>query len=105
MAGRRMPTSHVIDFVPGRRDIGAKRKLTTRSKPKMLPLLTLAVCIVVSSQVTTACLGWSARLIAKILARQLQMPEALVHDAGRYVYAQLDAFERQLLHGLLGRNS
>jgi hypothetical protein len=71
----------------------------------MLPLLTLAVRTVVSSPVTTVCLAWSARLIAKILARQLQMPEALVHDAGRYVYAQVDTFERQLLHGLLRRSS
>ena len=67
----------------------------------MLPLLALAVRKLVSSPVTTNCLAWSGRLIAKILARQLQVPEALVHDTGRYVYAQIDSFERALLHSLL----
>jgi len=70
----------------------------------MLPLLTLALRAVATSSVPTACLAWSARLIAKIVARQLQGPEALVHDAGRYVYAQIDIVERQLLHGLRGRS-
>jgi len=71
----------------------------------MLPLLALVVPNLVASPVTTACLTWSARMIAKILARQLQVPEALVHDAGRYVYAQIDSFERTLLDGLLGKRA
>ena len=67
----------------------------------MLPLLALRT--LVASPMTTACLAWSAKLIARILARQLHVPEALVHDAGRYVYAQIDSLERALLTGLLGR--
>jgi hypothetical protein len=74
-------------------------------EPTMLPLLIAAVRILVSSPITATCLAWSTKLIAKILARQLQVPEALVHDAGRYVYAQIDTLERQLLAGLLGRSS
>ena len=71
----------------------------------MLPLVALAVRNLVASPVTTACLAWSGKMIAKILARQLQLPEAVVHDAGRYVYAQIDSFERALLSGLLGKRA
>ncbi len=70
----------------------------------MLVLLALAVRTLVASPITTAGLAWSARLAANILARQLQVPEALVHDAGCYVYAQIDSLERALLKGLLGRS-
>ncbi len=69
----------------------------------MLPLLTIAIRVA-SSPVTTTCLSWLGKLIARIVARQLQVPEALVHDAGRYVHAQIDTFERQLWRGLLGRS-
>ncbi len=97
-----MLTRHVIDFVPGRGDIGGKRKPANRTKPTMLPLLFAAARSVTTSPAATACLAWLAKVIAKILARQLQMPEALVHDVGRYVYAQIDTLERQLKQGLLG---
>jgi hypothetical protein len=99
-----MATSDVIDFVPRLRDIGRNDSDHPGANP-MSPLPIAAVRILVSSPVTTACLAWSAKLIAKILARQLQVPEALVHDAGRYAFAQIDTFERQLLAGLLGRSS
>ena len=57
---------------------------------------------IVTSSVTTAFAAWAGKLLARLVARQLQMPEALVHAAGHYVYARIDAFERQLLHSLLG---
>ena len=63
----------------------------------MLPVLFATARSVTTSPAATACLAWLAKMIAKILARHLQMPEALVHDAGRYVHAQIDTFERQLL--------
>ena len=67
----------------------------------MLPLLAALIRTIAASSITTICAAWAGKLLARILARQLQVPEALVHDAGRYVYAQIDSFERQLLHGLL----
>ena len=71
----------------------------------MLPLLTSLIHIIISAPLTTAVVSWLGRLIARAVARQLQVPEALVHEAGRYVYARIDCFERQLLHGLIGHSS
>lgn len=70
----------------------------------MLPLATTLIRTLASSSITTACIAWFGKLLARVVARQLQVPEALVHDAGRYGYAQIDLFERQLLHGLLGKS-
>ena len=68
----------------------------------MLHLLTALIRTIVTSSLATAGVAWLGKLLARALARQLQVPEALVHDAGCYVYAQIDSFERQLLRGLLG---
>jgi hypothetical protein len=67
----------------------------------MLPLLIATVRRVATSPVPTACLAWSGKLITRMVARQLQVPETLVHDAGRYIYARIDSFERRLVHDLL----
>jgi hypothetical protein len=67
----------------------------------MLPLLIATARTVAASPIAAACLSWSGKLIARLVARQLQVPEALVHDAGRYIYAQIDSFERRLKHDLL----
>jgi len=68
----------------------------------MLPLIVPVVRTIASSSLTTACAGWIGKLFARVIARQLQVPETLVRDAGFYVYARIDLFERALLHGLLG---
>ncbi len=91
----------VIDFVPGCRDIAGDDPDRSGASQQMLPLLAAAIRTIASSSIATACLAWSARLIAKILARQLQVPEALVRETGRYVYVQIDSFERRLLLSLL----
>jgi hypothetical protein len=70
----------------------------------MLHLVAMLIRAVVTSRVVTALVAWLGKLLTRALARQLQIPEALVHSAGLYVYAQIDTFERQLLHGLLGRS-
>ena len=68
-------------------------------------LLVALIRRLAASPLTALCVACLARLITRILARQLQMPEALVHDAGRYLYARVDTFERQLLYRLLGKCS
>jgi len=70
----------------------------------MLPLVIPVIRTVASSSLTTACAGWIGKLFARVIARQLQLPETLVRDAGCYVCARIDLFERALLHGLLGKN-
>jgi len=70
----------------------------------MLHLLAALIRTIVRSSITTVFVAWAGKLAARALARQLQVPEAPVHDAGLYVYAQIDLFERQLLHGLRGKS-
>jgi hypothetical protein len=70
----------------------------------MLPLVIALTRTVASSSITTTCTAWLGKFFARAIARQLQVPEALVHDTGRYVYARIDLFERQLLSGLLGKS-
>jgi len=47
----------------------------------MLPLIVPVVRTIASSSLTTACAGWIGKLFARVIARQLQVPEALVRDA------------------------
>jgi hypothetical protein len=68
----------------------------------MLHLIAALTRAVVTSSIVTALVAWLGRLLTRAVARQLQVPEALVHAAGLYLYARIDVFERQLLHGLLG---
>ena len=70
----------------------------------MLHLITPLIRTIATSSMTTALIAWLGKVLARAVARQLQVPEALVHSAGLYVYAQIDLFERQLLHGLLGKS-
>jgi hypothetical protein len=70
----------------------------------MLPLVITLTRTAVSSSIATACTAWLGKFFARVVARQLQVPEALVRDASFYVYARIDLFERQLLSGLLGRS-
>ena len=65
-------------------------------------MLHLAALIrtVIASRVVATFAAWIGRLLARLVARQLQVPEALVHDLGRYLYAQVDSFERRLLQSL-----
>lgn len=70
----------------------------------MLHLITPLIRTIAASSMTTALIAWLSKLVARAVARQLQVPEALVHSAGLYVYAQIDTFERQLLHSLLGKS-
>jgi hypothetical protein len=67
----------------------------------MLPLLLALIRTFASSPITTACVAWLGRLVTRLLARQLQMPEALVHNTGLYVYASIDSIERRLLRTVL----
>jgi len=66
----------------------------------MLHLVAALIRTIVTSTIVTAFAAWAGRLLARIVARQLHVPEALVHDAGRYVYARIDHFERRLLRSL-----
>jgi hypothetical protein len=70
----------------------------------MLHLVAPLIRTIVRSSIAIAVVAWLSKLLTRALARQLQVPEALVHSAGLYVYAQIDMFERQLLHGLLGKS-
>jgi hypothetical protein len=69
----------------------------------MLPLAITLIRTVATSAPATALIGWIGKFAARIVARQLQVPEALVRDAGSYVYARIDLFERALLSGLLDK--
>ena len=69
----------------------------------MLPLVITLIRTVAASALATALIAWSGKFVARIVARQLQVPETLVRDTGRYVYAQVDLFERALLSGLFGK--
>lgn len=68
----------------------------------MLHLVAVLIRAVVTSSIVTALVAWLGKLLTRAVARQLQVPETLVHAAGLYLYARIDTFERQLLHGLLG---
>jgi hypothetical protein len=70
----------------------------------MLPLVITLIRTVAASALATAVIAWSGRFVARLVARQLQVPETLVHDTGRYVYAQVYLFERALLSGLFGKS-
>jgi len=70
----------------------------------MLPLVISIFRAVATSSLATACTGWLARFLAHVVARQLQVPETLVRDAGFYVYTRIDLFERALLSGLLRKS-
>jgi hypothetical protein len=98
-----MPTRQVIDFVPGRTEIAGKPDQSSPERT-MLPLLAALIRTVATSSITSALVGWAGKLVTRAVARQLQVPEALVHLAGLYLYAQIDTFERQLLHSVLGKN-
>lgn len=69
----------------------------------MLPLAIALIRTIHNAALATALIAWTGKFAARIVARQLQVPEALVRDAGSYVYARIDLFERALLSGLLGR--
>ena len=60
---------------------------------------------VVTSPLIAHGTAWLGRLATRVLARQLQVPEAVVYSAGFYLYACIDTFERQLLQLLLGKLS
>lgn len=68
----------------------------------MLHIVAMLIRAVVTSRVVTALVAWLGKLLTRAVARQLQIPEALVHATGLYLCARIDSFERQLLHGLLG---
>lgn len=68
----------------------------------MLHLVAVLIRAVVTSSFVTALVAWLGKLLTRAVARQLQVPETLVHAAGLYLYARIDTFERHLLHGLLG---
>jgi len=69
----------------------------------MHSLLFVVLRAALTSRLATRCVAWFGRLITRALARQLQLPEALVHDGCLYLYSRVDLFERRLLDGLLGR--
>lgn len=62
----------------------------------LVALIRALIC----SQRFAALTAWLGRLAGRVLARQLQMPEALVHETGLYLYRRVDAFERRLLRQL-----
>jgi hypothetical protein len=68
-------------------------------------LLFVVLRAALTSRLATTCAAWFGRLITRALARQLQLPEALVHDGCLYLYSCVDLFERRLMRGLLGRRS
>ena len=68
-------------------------------------LIVALIRTLITSPVTAICVAWLGRLLTRTLARQLQMPEAVVRDAGLYLYACVDGFERQLLQVLLSKLS
>jgi hypothetical protein len=68
----------------------------------MLHLIAALIRAVVTSSIVSAIVTWLGKLLTRAVARQLQLPDALVHAAGLYLYARIDTFERQLLHSLLG---
>ena len=68
----------------------------------MLHLAATLIRAVVTSSIVSAIVTWLGKLLTRAVARQLQLPDALVHAAGLYLYARIDTFERQLLHSLLG---
>lgn len=68
----------------------------------MLHLIAALIRAVVASSTVTALVAWLGKLLTRAVARQLQVPDALVHAAGLYLRARIDTLERQLLHGLLG---
>ena len=70
----------------------------------MLPLVIALLRTIATSSLATVFTRWLGNLFARAVARQLQVPEALVRDAGCYVYARVDLFERALLSGLLGKD-
>jgi hypothetical protein len=65
-----------------------------------LALLTLSGRLLASPH-AAGCVAWLARLLTRIIARQLQLPEALVHATGLYIYSRVDAFERSMLKSLI----
>jgi hypothetical protein len=65
-------------------------------------MLSLVIALI-RTVAATAFIGWIGRFAARLVARQLQMPEALVRDAGCYIYARVDLFERALFSGLFGK--
>ena len=69
----------------------------------MLPLVIPLIRAVATCPLTTAGTTWLGRFSVRVVARQLQVPEALVHDAGFYIYTRIDLFERALLSGLFGK--
>ena len=69
----------------------------------MLHLLLALIRALIASPLTALCAAWLGCLLTRVLARQLHMPEAFVRDAGLYLYACLDSFERRLLRTMLGR--
>jgi len=68
----------------------------------MLHLIAALIRAIVTSSIVTALVAWLGKLLTRAVARQLQVSEALVHTAGLYLHAQIDTFERRLLHRLLG---
>jgi hypothetical protein len=71
----------------------------------MLHLLIALIRTVIASPLAAACAAWFGHLLTRLVARQLKVPEALVHDAGRYLYACVDTFERRLLRSMTGKVS
>ena len=68
------------------------------------PLIAL-IHALTASPLAAYCISWLGRLVTRALARQLNVPEAVVYSAGLYLYACVDTFERQLMQLLLGKLS
>ena len=99
---RRMPTSHVIDFAHRRRRHCGQRNRSIRSITDVAPssLPDPNHRRIVDRDILRSMGRQTAGARSSPASCRCRKP--LVHDAGRYIYAQIDLFERQLLHGLLG---
>ena len=53
-----------------------------------------------TSIIATSPLGWIAKLAKRLLAQSLNMPEPLLHDAGAFVFAHVQAAEDRALKTL-----
>jgi len=71
----------------------------------MARLIIASIRALPAAPLAAYCAAWLGRLVTRVLARQLQMPEAAVQDAGLYLCAYLETFERQLLQVVLSKLS
>jgi hypothetical protein len=68
----------------------------------MIPIVIAAIHRLIVSPEIAACGRLLLRCATRLVARELQIPEPLVHDASRYLCARVDLLERRLLAVMFG---